>query len=78
MILAPVYSAREKASEGLTSNELKIEAKKYVKNVEVMETYNEIYSKVMELSKNGDIVLILGAGSIEKLAQMLKNNKTKN
>ena len=78
LILAPVYSAREKASEGLTSNELKIEAKKYVKNVEVMETYNEIYSKVMELSKNGDIVLILGAGSIEKLAQMLKNNKTKN
>ena len=68
---APVYSARENESDGLSSKELLIETKKFNENCELFNGYNDIVFKIKNECKKGDIILILGAGNIEKLAKML-------
>ncbi len=71
VLLAPVYSAREKESDGLNSSDLKDATQKHVKNVELFSSFKDIVSRVKILAKKQDIVLILGAGTIEKLSKML-------
>ena len=70
VIFAPVYSARELPSAGFDSLKLANETKKRNKNVEHIETFKDIKSRVLSLAKKGDVVMILGAGTIEKLAKM--------
>ena len=72
VIFAPVYSAREKESDGKNSIDLALETKKYIKNVEYIKTYNEILSRLKVVSNSKDFVLILGAGTIDSLAKMIK------
>lgn len=69
VFLAPVYSAREDESEGLTSAELLAETKKYLSNVFLFGGYSEIIRQVKAVAKPHDLVLVLGAGNIEKLAR---------
>ncbi len=71
VFLAPVYSARENESEGLSSKELLIETRKVVKNSEVFNSFDDIVFRVKNEAKKDDIILVLGAGNIEKLAKML-------
>ena len=68
---APVYSARENESEGLSSKELLIETKKINENCELYQSYNDIVFRVKNECKKGDVILVLGAGTIEKLAKLL-------
>lgn len=70
VIFAPVYSAREKPSEGYDSLKLANETKNVVENVEYIETFKEIKEKVLKKIKPNDVVLLLGAGTIENLAKM--------
>ena len=71
VFFAPVYSAREDRSEGLSSKELLFETKKINKNCELFDDYKNIVLRVKNECRKGDIVLVLGAGNIEKLAKML-------
>lgn len=70
IIFAPVYSAREKPSEGYDSLKLSSDTKEFVQVVEHIESFKEIKERVLEVIKNGDVVLLLGAGTIENLAKM--------
>ena len=69
--LAPVYSAREDESEGSSSNELKNVIKKHNKNIQIFSDYFEILNTLNRFVMADDIVLILGAGTIEELARMI-------
>lgn len=71
VILAPVYSAREQESDGLSSKDLLLETKKYVKISLEIDKYNEIEKMIKNVAKKGDVVMILGAGTIEKLSKLL-------
>ena len=68
VLLLPVYAAREYPTEGYDSLKLADETKKYNKNVWCLDDYQEAFFKIKQSSKQGDVVMILGAGTIEKLA----------
>lgn len=70
VVFAPVYSAREKPSEGYDSLKLANETKRFVADVEYIENFEAIKNRVLQVCKANDVVLILGAGTIEKLAKM--------
>lgn len=71
VIFAPVYSARELESDGLNSIDLMTETRKHIAKVDYYNNYSEIIKRVKEFAKKDDLVLVLGAGTIEKLARDL-------
>ena len=71
LFLAPVYSARETKEDGLTSLDLMKEAKKFVGNTFYVKTYLMLINCIKNIAQKGDIVLVLGAGTIEKFAKMI-------
>ena len=71
VILAPVYSAREKESDGLGSKDLLLETKKHVKISVEIDAYKDIAKVIKQVSIKGDIVMVLGAGTIEKLPKLM-------
>lgn len=76
IFLAPVYSAREVPTDGYDSLKLSNEIKEINSNVEYVETYDEIYEKLLMVAKAKDVVFVLGAGTIEKLARRFKKNNS--
>jgi len=74
LYFAPVYSARENKEQGFSSDVLCEECKKLGICAELLNDYVEIKNKIFEYAKSGDIVFILGAGSVEYLAKMIKND----
>lgn len=72
VIFAPVYSAREKPTDGYDSLKLADETRKYISTARVIDTYAEIKTEILKISKRGDVVLILGAGTINQFADMFK------
>ena len=70
VIFAPVYSARENQKEGFDSLKLLNEVKEFGINAFYFESFDEIKNEVLKFSKQNDVVLLLGAGTIEKLAKM--------
>lgn len=72
VVIAPVYSARELPVMGYDSLKLASEVKKYNLNVEYIESLEEIKKYILKLAKPNDIVFVLGAGTIEKLAKIFK------
>ena len=70
LILAPVYSAREKPVEGYDSLKLLNGVKERV-NAILIENYNDIVADLKREVRQGDVVFVLGAGSIEKLCEMI-------
>ena len=44
---------------------------KFVKNSKLFESFKDIVYEVKRIAKKDDIVLVLGAGTIEKLSKML-------
>ena len=71
VILAPVYSAREQESDGLNSNDLLKETKKFVNISVCLNGYSEISKMLKHIAVSGDIIMILGAGTIEKLPELV-------
>ena len=70
VFLAPVYPARENPTAGYDSLKLANEIKKENKSVFYIESFKEIKEQILKISKQKDVVFILGAGTIEKLAKM--------
>lgn len=69
LILLPTYAAREVKADGMDSDDL---IKRIVGvNVIKAENYNEAREFVKKDLNSDDLVLVLGAGSIDKLANML-------
>lgn len=71
IILLPTYSAREVESDGMSSWEL---YKKMFDNGQVciyMEDWTDVVSEVQRMSDSDDIILVLGAGDIYKMGDML-------
>lgn len=77
VFLLPVYSAREVESDGLSSLDLMSEVKKYIKNVSYIKTYRRLIEEIKLTAKKGDIVLILGAGTIDNVAKMMFDKNCK-
>lgn len=73
LILSPVYSARESELEGINSIELASVCEKFLNRVEYYETYSEIKIRLQKLAKEGDFILILGAGNIFKLGKLIND-----
>lgn len=71
VILAPVYSAREVESDGMNSKDLLLETKKHVKISLQVDTYKQISKIIKNVATKGDVVMILGAGTIEKLSKLV-------
>lgn len=67
-LLIPIYPAREKPIEGVTSNAILKKMK--LKNKYICE-YNEAENKILDLKS--DIYLIMGAGDIDRLVKPIKN-----
>ncbi len=70
IILTPVYPARELASAGFDSLKLANKTKSYNSHVQCIKDFFEVKNYLLENVKEDDVVLILGAGTIEKLAKM--------
>ncbi len=71
IILAPIYAARE-VDDGTISSE--ILAKKIAENdnfVQVLPTFEKIENYLSEKSKKGDVIVVLGAGDIYKIAESI-------
>ena len=77
IVLAPVYSARELETDGMTSIDLLNETRKYSLRTSYFKSYFEIIKYIKTIIKQGDLVLVLGAGNIEKLAKQLLEQKSK-
>lgn len=72
LILLPAYSARESRDAGVDSDTLLRHAKKYVKSALLAADYDEAFALLKKFCCEGDLLLVLGAGSIEKLADMIE------
>lgn len=71
-VFAPAYSAREDQSEGVEADELADKVKGKVEFVEFLKTYQEIHCYIKKRVSKGDVVMILGAGTVDKLAKLFK------
>lgn len=72
IILLPTYSAREKSQKGGTTRDLYNALCFKKQKVDFIKSYKKCQRELEKLSNN--IILILGAGSIIKLAENIKNN----
>mgnify|MGYP004675285419 FL=1 len=66
----PTYSAREVKSDGYDAKKLFLSIKKIKKDTKYYYSYSRILRKLSKF--NDSVILILGAGDIEKLANKIK------
>ena len=76
LIVTPIYPAREKPIPGVTGKLISdIAIQSGHKNVHYVDSNEKIIEKIKELSRSGDIVITMGAGSIYKFGEsFLKEN----
>lgn len=72
IILYPIYPAREKPLIGVTSNRMAEDLRKLNKICYYNESLVEIWTYLGYFVKKEDVVLVLGAGDIEKFREVLK------
>lgn len=77
VILAPIYAAREKFDETVSSQKLAEKVLTRNKNVKHFEKFEEIVAELKSRGKN-DLILVMGAGNITEVADKLINAKLKN
>ncbi len=71
LLLLPVYPAREKPIEGATSFQLYRLAKESGKNAKYFATFNAVADFLSKTVGENDLVLLVGAGDVNELAQLL-------
>lgn len=71
LVLLPVYPAREKPFEGATSFQLYRLAKEKGKNAKYFATFQRAADFLRRNVKENDLVLLVGAGDVNELAQLL-------
>lgn len=73
LIMLPTYSAREVEGQGVASIVLSKALEKRGIAAEYATSYGQAAELACNMSKNGDMILILGAGDIYKLAEIIMN-----
>ena len=71
VVLAPIYAAREKPVTGVCSQSIWLKMRERGKNAVCMGTYCEINAYVRSGAGEGDLVIYLGAGTINRAAAQL-------
>lgn len=71
-IIAPIYSARETNSYGVSSEALCDKIKSFYGNARFIAQFEDIATYLQETAKPEDMVLIMGAGDITKVIKYLK------
>lgn len=74
VLVYKVYSAREKESEGTNEKELARGLSLNGEKSFSFDNYKEMKESILSKVKEGDILLVLGAGDIESFAAYLKKN----
>lgn len=69
VIVAPIYAAREEPEEGVSSEKLVEAISLHHKNVRYGGSFPEIVAYLKGSTKNGDIILTMGAGDIAKVGE---------
>ena len=70
-MVAPIYFAREEKDESINSEMLVDAIKKNGSKAVFLENFEEMLDYIKENTKEGDIVLTIGAGDIYKVGEML-------
>ena len=71
VILAPIYAARETNESGVSSRELTVKVTEYNPNVSYGESHEAIVEQIRQSTSSEDVVLVLGAGPITQIADMV-------
>lgn len=71
VLLMPIYAAREDNPHGISSRELAVKALEYNKNVLYVPSYEVAIETLKDATKANDVIVVLGAGNITKLASEL-------
>jgi len=72
-LIYKVYSAREKESEGINEKELSYGLSLNGEKAFSFDSYLKMKEHILSKAKDGDIILILGAGDIENFASFIKS-----
>lgn len=71
VLLMPIYAAREENVSGVSSRELSVKALEFNENVLYVPGYDEALAMLRETTTEKDVVIVLGAGTITRLANEL-------
>lgn len=69
--MLPIYAAREENTSGVSSEQLAEALVKQGKTAEVFATHGGLVERIKEVVPQGAVVLVMGAGDITKVADML-------
>jgi UDP-N-acetylmuramate--alanine ligase len=76
LLVTPIFPAREKPIKGVTGKLISDAAiQSGHKNVHYIQSNNEIVNKIKEITKPGDILITMGAGSIYKFGEKFLSKK---
>ncbi|MGN1031553.1 MAG: UDP-N-acetylmuramate--L-alanine ligase [Butyricicoccaceae bacterium] len=62
-ILAPIYAAREQNTIGISAADLAAQ----IDGAEYYDTFDEIEARVRELAQPGDLIIFMGAGTVDEI-----------
>lgn len=71
MIVVPIYAAREENTTGVSSRELAVQAIEYAPNTRFSESLESAEVELRQTVRSGDVVVVMGAGTVTKLATAL-------
>ncbi len=71
VFMLPIYAAREENTYGVTSEQLAEALHKEGKMAEVFETHGGLAERVKESVPQGGVVVVMGAGDVTKVADLL-------
>lgn len=71
VILAPIYAAREKLDQSISSEKVLSEIQKYNSDVLCLETFSDIADELIKSASEKDIIITMGAGDIYKVGELL-------
>ena len=73
VIILPIYPAREANDPTITSDMLVREVKKNNVKVTLASRFEKAKDLANEMASKGDIILVIGAGDVYKIAEELAN-----
>ncbi len=71
VLLLPIYAAREENTWGVTSRELAVKTLAHVPDTSYVASLEEAENVLRDSVGEGDVVLVMGAGTVTKLAGLL-------
>ena len=75
VLIAPIYAAREKKDQSISSSILVDEINKNTSNAQAYENFSDIEAYLRENTGKDDIIITMGAGDVFKIAEsILKTN----